>query len=84
MIAPCANVFNGRIFFQMSACVVMAEWRRWLTISTAHNPCIELLSLQNRLFAAFAVFAVMAESACNEQVAGINLMLLSLRRTARV
>ena len=81
MTAPCANVFNVRIFFQMRACVVMAEWRRCLTTTTAHNLCIHRLSLQDRLF---AVFAVMAKSACNEQVADTNLMFLSLRSTARV
>ena len=81
MTAPCANVFDVRIFFQMRACIVMADWRRCLTTTTAHNLCIQRLSLQNRLL---AVFAVMAERARNEQIAGTNLMLLSLRSTARV
>lgn len=79
MIASCANVFNVRIFFQMRACVVMAEWRRCLNITTVHNLCMLRPSLRDRLF------PVTAESVWKEWVVGTNLaFLVSRRSTPRV
>ena len=70
IIASCSYVFNVRISFQMRTCVVMAEWRRCLTITTLDNLRMPRPSLQNGLF------AVIAESACNERMVCANLVLL--------